>query len=360
MRLLALCVAFYLAAPASAQLVRSSGDPSVRTGPGEFPLVRVPGGGPVFSASFATIGAFASGTPADTGQAIAVTRASTATYCLSGSRTSAAANTLRVESGGALIEPAGLNYYLNSDTPTTQTISLATGTYTAWMEGSGSEAVAVGTATATGLPCTASGGVTCGTHGTICTFTVTGAGTVTVTKSGSPTNTTVENNAYPTSYIPTAGTAVARSADTVMAAFSYSLPAQSMCMQADVQSAALSASSFNTVLGLYTDANNFWTWDIDPTSKLRLNGFFSSTSHVAYASSTFPFSPSASHHVVARYDGANETVCVDGTCNSTAYTFSAGTSFIAVLLGENYLSTATPLSGHLANVKVYPSAGSCQ
>jgi hypothetical protein len=88
-------------------------------------------------------------------------------------------NTFRVTPGlGVLIEESRINFLLNSTAPVTQTTqSLAVGTYTLWVNGSGSATPSAGTATITG-PASA-------TNGSPNTFNVTVAGTVNVTVSGS-------------------------------------------------------------------------------------------------------------------------------------------------------------------------------
>lgn len=88
-------------------------------------------------------------------------------------------NTFRVTSGlGLLCEESRINYLLNSTAPVTQTTqSLATGTYTLWVNGSGTATPSGGTATITGAVAASNGSPN--------TFVVTVAGTVTVTTSGS-------------------------------------------------------------------------------------------------------------------------------------------------------------------------------
>lgn len=147
----------------------------------------------------------------------AFTRASIATYKdASGVRQTALANQKRDAHylngvRTTLIEGARTNHFLNSGVPATHTsASLGTATYTLWMEGTGSIAVAQNTATITGAGTASAGSPV--------TFVVTGAGTVDYTVTGSPTLAQSENGAYPSSYIVTAGAAVTRSLDL------YTLP----------------------------------------------------------------------------------------------------------------------------------------
>lgn len=145
---------------------------------------------------------------------VACTRASSGTDLLPSSASGASYNTflsnvLRITSGaGLLVEGAATNQLLNSTVPATQTTgSLGTGTYTLWVNGSGSAAVTAGTATITG------GGTA--TNGSPNTFTVTGAGTVTVTVTGSLNAFQLEAGAFGTSLVITAGATASRVADVI-------------------------------------------------------------------------------------------------------------------------------------------------
>lgn len=106
---------------------------------------------------------------------------------------------------GFLSEEARTNYLLNSATPASQTIGLSTGTYTLWLEGSGSCTCAAGTAVGTGFGAA--------TAATAITFTLTTAGTVAFTVAGSVTRFQCENSTTPTSFITTGASAATRSAD---------------------------------------------------------------------------------------------------------------------------------------------------
>jgi len=103
------------------------------------------------------------------------------------------------------------NQLLNSLSPANQTTgSLATGTYTLSLVGSGSVTVAAGTATIT------NGGAA--TQAAPRPFVVTGAGTVTVTITGTVTAFQIELGAFATPIIPTAGATATRNAPSITAA----------------------------------------------------------------------------------------------------------------------------------------------
>lgn len=151
-------------------------------------------------------------------------------------------NTLVVKSGaGVLIFSSRTNSLLNSTAPATQaTASLGTGTYTLWVNGTGSAAVSAGTATITGAGTA--------TNGTPVTFTVTVAGTVTVTVTGSLNAFQLENGAYPTSLIVTAGATASRSGDVVTLAGAALTIVQASTYSVAIQSSAATPNTFGQLI----------------------------------------------------------------------------------------------------------------
>jgi len=163
------------------------------------------------------------------GEEISLTRATTATNEVNGIVWNVPAGVPRVTTQGTLIERASLNAVLNNRThPKTAeaTAALGTGAHVAWHEGTGTMTVAAGTATVTGLSCTAVA------PGTLCKFTVTAGGTMVITTSaGTVTKAQIETGSTKTSEIPTAGTSVARNADSVNVATTVMGTLNPFCME---------------------------------------------------------------------------------------------------------------------------------
>lgn len=145
---------------------------------------------------------------------LTITRASSKTDLLPASVSGATYNTfgnntLAITPGtGLLIEESRTNQLLNSTAPATQTTgSLATGTYTLWVNGSGSATMSLGT----GIGC----GTATATNGTPVNFTIATAGTCIVTVIGSLNAFQLELGAFGTSFIVTAAASATRAADLI-------------------------------------------------------------------------------------------------------------------------------------------------
>lgn len=120
-------------------------------------------------------------------------------------------NVLRTTAGsGLLVEEARTNQLINSAAPATQTTgSLANGTYTLWVNGSGSAQMSLGTAVGCGTGTA--------TQGSPVSFTTSGAaGTCIVTVVGSLNAFQLELGAFGTSLIVTTGTSATRAADSIV------------------------------------------------------------------------------------------------------------------------------------------------
>lgn len=154
--------------------------------------------GPILPTAVLTV------TRASTGTNLLPTDASGLTYTNFGN------NTLRTRPGsGVLIEESRINRLLNSAVPVTQTTaSLATGTYTLWVNGSGSATSSAGSATGSSFGAA--------TQGSPNTFTLSVAGTVVITVAGSLNAFQLELGAFGTSLIVTAGATVTRAEDVIV------------------------------------------------------------------------------------------------------------------------------------------------
>jgi len=212
---------------------------------------------------------------------------------------------------GYLSEGAATNYFLNSGAPVTQTISLGTGTYTTWIEGAGSITTSAGTATATGY------GVA--TSGTPNTITVTVAGTVVFTVAGTVTIAQVENTAFPTSYIATAGAAVTRNADMLTYSATSVSAIGSVYMELSLSTPALTSAT--TKFALNQGVGAFGLYESSSTMVGTLFG----------VANPLTAATSASAKVGARYATSNYAIAVNSTLTTSANaTVPAAPSTIAI------------------------------
>lgn len=287
------------------------------------------------------------------GGPVSLTRATVGTYQCGGTQT-ASAGQARVEASGLLVEGTRINYLLNSTAPATQTTaSLGTGAYTGWVIGTGSTAFTVGTATATGLPCTATAGAANDCH-----FTITGAGTITATVTGTLTHFQLEPGAYRTSQIDTAGTAVQRNADKYTApnplpsGYTGAWYVSTTATPESGRAWAGSTSTFLAAFGVYAAANSMAVF-VSGTS------IFFDTFDAAGAEKkigvTHGFAAGSQHKVTACNDGVGGlSLYLDGVL-ATPTTTGVGTGILAsfgtVGIGGDQ-NGAYPFDGNLANIKV--------
>lgn len=285
---------------------------------------------------------------------ITFTRASTATYFdSSGVRQIAGTNVPRIDHEpvtgaprGLLIEGGATNHFDNSGSPVTQTSgTLSLGTYTLWMEGTGSIAVAGNTATITGAGTA--------TDGSPVTFTVTTGGTVNYTVSGSPTLAQSEDNVAPTSYIPTAGSQVTRAEDIAKIADISMFNQMAGTVFAEWEAA--------TPLGVGSE--RVWEISSDPNNSMALHGTGAAgvfrargfTSGVGiYDFTGFTSTINVIQRSAFRYEASNFAVSIDGGAVPPGGA-GAVPSFDDVSLG-NRKSGGRSLNGWLREFRYYHDA----
>lgn len=161
---------------------------------------------------FGTEGCYPSGSVVGMkGETMVFGRANGAMY-LDGTGTlqTCSTNQFRVSPDGFMVERIATQLYPTPSTPAAGTVTIAsTGAHRFWVSGTGSQQLSWGTATGTGLPCTAA-------EGSPCSFTVSSTGTASLAAvTGSLTRAQVEAGTYPSSFIAS-GT---RSADQSSVAF---------------------------------------------------------------------------------------------------------------------------------------------
>jgi lysophospholipase L1-like esterase len=183
------------------------------------------------------------------GEAVTFTRATAAYTFVSSAEQLCGTGLIRVADKGLLSEMLRTQYHPSSTAPAAgTTASLSASAYVFAVEGSGSQAASFGTATGTGLPCTA-------TQAAPCSFTVSGAGTVTVAAvTGSLTRAQIEQGYARSSQIWGAS----RQFD--LANGPVSMPVGPLCvaMTAEPYGASpwnLAAAEFRMLFGAPTGAN---------------------------------------------------------------------------------------------------------
>lgn len=292
------------------------------------------------------------------GEEITFTRATTATNEVNGAVWNVPAAVPRITTQGMLIERASTNYVLNNRThPKT---AEATGSITAtqacvgWHEGTGTMTIANGTATTTGLSCTAV------SPGTLCTFNVTVTGTMAITTSaGTVTKAQIEcPGSTKTSEIPTPGTATARNADVATVPTTSGLSPSRWCVEVVGtpytvwNSRAGTQLLWNTYAGAL--ANSTWL-NVSNTSVAF--PVYDSAGVVKTQTFTHGFGATSTPH---RFSAANSNgtlaLRVDGASVGTVS--GAGTGVQTAFLGTLTLGSQSGLyyhDGYLRDLRIYRS-----
>lgn len=254
---------------------------------------------------------------------------------------------------GLLIEESRVNQLFNSCNgttypvqcagntgPATQTTgSLATGTYTLWVNGSGSAAMSSGTATGCGAGTAV--------QGVQVNFTITVAGTCTVTVSGSLFAFQLELGASGTSLIVTAGATATRAADNITAAgFLISNLQTSTGMSVMATTTLVTGAPNARVLGTTTNSGELYL--NNSTSVGTYNGSGVIAANIGIGSWTGILKSAVSFTSASRLLVAgNGTVVSDG---------AMGTDNIHPYKLGSQAGTLTFIDGYISNFAVWNTA----
>ena len=237
--------------------------------------------------------------------------------------------------------PARTNHFLNSSVPATQTSgALSTGTYTLWMTGTGSVAVAGNTATITGAGTA--------TDGSPVTFVVTVGGTVDYTVTGSPTKAQSENGAYQSPYILTAGAAVARNADVDQ----YPTTAGPI---AAVGAISLDFTPYHApsgtiaLWGTYVDASNYTAILHDATNLIFRKRIAGSNYDATIANA---FVSGTTYKVAATWGAAGTAIYLDGVAGTPHANTTAAQIAATMQVGADGNSLQQPGAG-TTNLRIW-------
>lgn len=282
---------------------------------------------------------FAANPSADYSPFLTVTRASSGTNLLPSSASGFAYSTfgnnvLRLTSGlGLLAEESRTNQLLNSAVPVTQTTgSLANGTYTLWVNGSGSAQMSLGTATGCGIGTA--------TQGSPVNFTLTGvAGTCIVTVVGLLNAFQLELGAIGTSLIVTAGATAQRQADNI------SLIGSALTLAQGSSGTFLASVGGvqNFLPAMIVNLNAHGVLAAQNSTQIRsldVNNANSFLATVGGGTTTVPFKAFVSWDGTGRALGANNGTVATGTVLGGAVT-SAGISLPTVQALDSYLARLT-------------------
>ena len=248
---------------------------------------------------------------------------------------------------GLLIEEARTNLLLNSDTLSTQNITVTAAPYTIHFTGTGTITLS-GTFTGS-LVGTGTGEA----NRVSLTFTPT-AGTLTATVTGSVVNAQLEEGSFPTSYIPTAGTQVTRAADDCYRLLGEEFNKSSFTLYFEFEELG-PLSGTVTYLGLSTD-------DVVVDKGLLLIRKSETNLILAYRSTSNTFATISTtgalgiRKVAVSLVGSVVTFCVDGVIAGGASN-ARSSGITALVFGKpDYADLATGGRTLARDVQVFPTA----
>ncbi len=281
------------------------------------------------------------------GEAVTTARNSTATYLDgSGALQTASANQPRIEAAGLLIEAQRTQYLLaNCTAPATQTVTLAAGAHRAWIEGAGSLALAVDTAVATGLPCTA-------TSASDCSFTISTGGTVVATVDGAVTFAQLENGAARSSKICSTTTPATRLADAISTANPLA-DQNAWCIAYTVDTRDWTSRGF---FGFGSQSSKNST-RMNTASGFVYFAVYDSAGTAKSLSWTHGFAAGASHRLVGCNNNGTLAIISDGSVVASGGT-GAGTGLVSSTMGTLSIGDINggqpwiPLGGHIKDFRV--------
>ena len=253
------------------------------------------------------------------------------------------------ESLGLLIEESRTNILLNSATLSTQSVTTSATAYTLSFYGTGTVTLS-GTSTAGPLAGTgANDRVTL-------TFTPT-AGTLTLTVTGTVSNAQLEAGSFPTSYIPTTGTALTRSADVASITgsnfSSWYNPNQGTIYAKNTYQGTGIQKSFWTLKDSLNNSTDYIGLVVKTSGQLR------AASNKAGALQLFingigAITEGDNVHTAVALQENNCAFCTDGGSVLPDTTVLLSDNLERLLIGYLYDPTVQQLTGHIARLTYFP------
>ncbi len=280
------------------------------------------------------------------GERVTFTRATVATNEVNGTTWNVPGGAPRVTTQGLLVERAITNIYPTPAAPAAGTATAtATGQHYFGVVGSGSQQLSAGTATTTGLPCTA-------TQASPCAFTVTAVGTLTAAAvTGTLTCAQIEAGATRTSCTP----AATRATDVATVPTPASLSPSQWCV--GITGAPYGGRAWDTGVG-----NRLWeVGAVGAANSYRLAsntfGVYDATitqKYLAYAA------PSSASHTMRTGDVAGTLSLTQDGAIPTLTPGGLGTGVVSAQSPTLYLGNgstgALAWDGYLRDLRVYRSA----